>query len=1445
MKHSYLAALLLGAGLLAGSPAVEAQNIIPRPSSYTAATGSFTFTSGTKVACEDLPDSLETEAQRFIEAFNTASGLGITASADAPDGVICEQVSNASLGAEGYKLVVRPESIKVQAQTAAGFFHAFQSLKMLLPRNVMAEKADPTVTEYSVTACTITDVPRFGYRGFMLDCARHFFSVDQIKRMLDVMAYYKMNRFQWHLTDDQGWRFEMPKYPKLQTIAASRQGSYNVDPVHGRYYDADQYGPYYYTVEDMKEVVAYAAERHIMVIPEIEMPGHMCAAITAYPEFSCTPYGAHRVWNDGGISTDVLNIANPAAIQFCKDILDELTEIFPAPYIHIGGDECPSSAWESNEDCLALKDSLGYTNIRGLQSHFTNSLIEYMANKEDPAKRRHLIAWNESVTAGGSDLDLLRNKDLTIMCWVGAENASNTAQNLGLPTIITPQPQWYINRKQSPRPGEVHNAGGGTDATLQIVYNHRPTIRQKTLGVQGTFWCEHVSSDWVLEYQALPRLIAMAEVGWTEDDRRDFDNFLTRLRVDTTLLNYGDYAWCDYLVREEGGTFVAPEEGKYYRLDSRAGSPRAGRSIALLCKDSPALEDYAANGAKAGVLWSEASISDEADTLRKYQRWQFVADPDGSGKYAMVCEAWPNGSVSPSPSATTTDGLWSYDYTTRHYNFILNDSQYFGTDGDAHYYAIRSDQLTVEAKYMNMAASAKQLRINVYNKPDDGNGGLFTFTDLTPYEPTTPQPGAYYRLVTRATDTRSGRAIELVCKDSPLVTDEATQATVGQLWSNTPITDEADTIQKYQYWQFVADPDGSGKYAIVNKAWPEGSVNPTATSTELSGRWTYDYTTRHYNFALGAGGNVGNANGVDFYDISSDQHPGYYFNSAGVGQKMAINVYNKPEDTSAGIFNLEPEHAVPSVDYESIPSGEATYRIENVSPYKPGLRLTDNGTATLGYSTSAWSNDAWTVTASEASGGQQTITLTNTTTGRSVATAASPVLMGETPVELTLAADADFGDFTINTAEGAKLYPIGENYSIDGGTVYADLSALYPQGSNWRFTEVVRAVYTARDAEGKLIGTYTCTVEKGQPYTPAVPEITGYECTTDPATLTGTDNAQADLAYDVTYRRTTYTATLRSLDPNGLLIAETDTVVPVEKAAAFSWTAPDMGEFYTFASSGTSDVLTLESDSLIDLVYNTEALPSFAEALEPVSEIEDGHYYLLFNNTNVESGQRSGFLSVNPTNRQIVTSYAIEGTPAHVWKAEKSGDGFKLMSSNGLYIPRLSNSANINVGTTADTFTFTRDGDNWTIQGSNGTYFNGKAGAFTGWSGPHPYKVYTFRTAPYYSITYTCTRDGRYSVGLGTYTFYVAAGQPYTLECPVDAPNGYRYVTCSEKQTSGIMTKNLEVTYDFTRRPVDVGIDAIENGQAGDKAWYDLSGRRVSNPQKGVYIHQGKKVVLP
>ncbi len=1275
MKNTYLAALLCGAFLLPGM-ASQAQTIIPRPATYTAeAEGTFTFTSATQVACTSLPDSLKAEAERFVEAFNRASGLGITAAATATEGITCVQSDDDALADEGYRLSVTSTGITVEARTAAGFFYAFQSLKMLLPRNVMAEVADASVTAYSVPACTIADEPRFEYRGFMLDCSRHFFSVDELKRILDVMAYYKMNRFHWHLTDDQGWRFEMPAYPRLQTIGSTRQGSWNVDPVHGQYYTADEYGPYYYTVEQMKDIVAYAAERHIEVVPEIEMPGHMSAAIAAYPEFSCDPYASHPVWSSYGISTGVLNVANPDAIQFCKDVLDELIDIFPCEYIHIGGDECPTTDWSANDDCLALMDSLGITNVRALQSHFTHELVEYMAGKEDPAQRRRLIAWNESVTASGTDTELLSGDDLTIMCWTGAENASNVAEGLGMQTILTPQPQWYINRKQSPREGEVHNAGSGTDATLQVVYEHKPTIRSKTIGVQGTFWTEWVSSDWLLEYQSLPRLIAMAEVGWTQDNLRDFDDFLTRLRVDTTLLNYGGYAWCDYLV-----------------------------------------------------------VEDELEGVDEEQ---------------------------------------------------------------------------------------------------------------------------YYRLATMATDARAGRVIELVCDDSPLISSLG--ATVGYLWSNDPITDENDTILKYQYWKFVADPDGSGKYAMVNKAWPEGSVNPTTVSggTTTSDRWSYDYTTRHYNFSLGANGNSGTSGNYDYYAISSDQHSGYYFNSSLSGQYYAINIYNNPADGSSGLFTFQPEdEGDDEGDNEPAAYGtisDATvYRISNTSDYYEGIGLSDNGKTTLGYASDAWSNDAWTVSATESQDGVQTITLTNVTTGRSVSSVGSPTALGDAAANITATYDTEYGGFTLASSAGALLYPIGTRYCIDPGTLYADADATYPQGTHWNFTEVVRATYTARDTEGNLIGTYARSVEKGQPYTPEAPEIANYACTTDLATLEGTESATTDLAYELTYERTGYTATLRAADPNDILIARTDSTVATTDATAFAWTAPDLGEYYTFASADAANPLTLISDTVINLSYATDALPSFAEALDPVTEIVDGAYYLIYDNSNADDGDRCGYLSVHPTTHQVITAYTVEGTPAHVWQAVQNGTGFRLKSLDGLYIPSLPNGSAVTAGSSGDTFTFTLDGESWTIQGTNGRYFNGNSGSLTGWSSAHPYKLFTFRTAPYYSITYTVRRTANgtsySSVGLGTYTFYVEAGADYTLECPVDAPSGFPYLLCDTEQTSGTMTGNLEVTYTYITQSLATGIDQVvntEDGQQADGAWYDLSGRRVKSPSKGIYIQQGRKVALP
>lgn len=1257
MKNFIKLFLALSLGTAALMPEAGAQTLIPKPMSQTAGEGTFTFTAETQVSCGNLPDSLKAEAEGFVKAFNTASGLGIETTSAADAAIVCTVPADDELGNEGYRLDVTPERITVQARTAAGFFYAFQSLKMLLPNNVMAEKADPRVSAYSVPAVAITDRPRFGYRGFMLDCSRHFWTVGQLKRMLDVMAYYKMNRFHWHLTDDQGWRFEMPKYPRLTTVGATRQGSYDVDMKYGRYYVADQYGPYFYTVEDMKEIVAYAAERHIEVIPEVEMPGHMTAAMTAYPEFSCTPYGAHRVWNDGGISGDVLNIGNPEAVQFCKDILDELAAIFPSRYIHIGGDECPSAAWETNAECQALYAELGLTSYRALQSHFTHELAQYMASKEDPKDRRKLIAWNESVTAGGSDTELLKEDGLTIMCWTGADNASSVAEQLGMPTILTPQPQYYINRKQSTEPDEVFNAGNGTDCTLEVVYNHQPQVRAGTIGVQGTFWCEHVSSNEGLEYQALPRLIALAESAWTPQSGKDFNDFVERLRADTALLNYGGYTYAThYIETGEETEKVMPEAGAYYRLATRATGDRAGRSIQLV-RDGAAIDKAA--GAQPGKLWSNTPITDATDPDYAYQRWQFVEDPERPGYYAMVCQAAPEGSVNPQTGTATSD-RWTYDYSTRHYGFILGEGSYYGNDGASHFYAIRSE--AHEGFYMNSALGGQQWAINVYNNPVDGNGGLFTFI-------------------------------------------------------------------------------------------PEQTATPPA---------------------------------------------------------------------------------------QSVTDGR-TYRIESTAANLKGLRWADNGDATLGYARQPWCNDAWTVTASAAGDGTQAITLTNATTGRAVSSAEAPVRLDATPATLTLTYDAEEESFTVADGQQRLFIPVGEGYAVNPGTFAPTAGALVPQGSHWRFVEVARATYRATDTEGRLIGTFTQSVEKGLPYTPQPPVIDNYVCVTDPATLTGSDNVTEDLSYDVTYRRTGHTATVDAVDPSGNLISRSTTALTPEEAQRFTWQVPEL-PYYSFVSASADRSLVLTGDTLITATYETDAYPSFAERLEPVTELEAGKYYLIYDNSSETN--RNGYLFFDPLTNQVKSNYTVEGTPAYVWKLEEASRGFTVQATNGLYIPMLGSGRNITLSQYGETFTFTYDGTDWTIQGiRNGLYFNGNDGAFTGYTSPHPYRIYRFRTEPYFAIRYTCRTEDGTAVGRSVYTFFVKAGQPYRLECPVEAPYGYPVVECSEEETSGTMTHSLDVVYTFKKEVTD-GIDTVTTDEA-EGPWYDLSGRRVTRPGKGIYIRNGQKVAFP
>lgn len=714
--------------------AQEFVNLTPRPKTMTVGTGTLTLPSSFVVSYTGLDEAQVAEVENFVTAFNAATGYAATAQADATSALFNVSMlpSSSTVGTNGYTLNVTADGVAIQAKDVLGLFYAFQSVKKILPANVMAGVADASVTAYTLPIVSITDEPRFAYRGFMLDVARHFFTVEEVKRMIDVMSYYKMNAFHWHLSDDQGWRVEIKKYPKLTSVGSIAPNSRFTDMDEcTQYWINKPYGPYFYTQEEIKDVVAYAQARHIDVIPEIDMPGHFCAALAAYPEFSCTPTGSHTVQTDGGIYSDVMNVANPDAVQFTKDVLDELMELFPYDYLHIGGDECPTTAWESNAECQAAYKAQGLTSYRQLQSLFIKELADHVK-----AKGRKLAVWNEAITASGADTDLMQETGATVYCWTSPEAAVTKANGLGLPSIYTPWGPYYINRKQGSSSTDPPGAGDGTDH-VQKTYNTTPPTAT-SLGVQGTFWTEHVSDREYMEWLALPRLLAVAEAGWTPQANKDFADFQERMTADTTLLNYGGYRYCKYYMlgedSEDDGKVMplsnTDEKKYYYRLISGGtDATRLDRCIELLSSTSSLLTTYSSYGAQAGRLWTNTQAA-EGDENYDYQWWSVEEDPDNPGKYALVCKAIPEGSVNPNPTANSTSGRWTYDNTTKNYNFELGTGAY-GTKNNNYYYSIASDQ--VSGKYFNSSMSGQGLAVNVYSAPTDGAGGQWEFSPLEDY----------------------------------------------------------------------------------------------------------------------------------------------------------------------------------------------------------------------------------------------------------------------------------------------------------------------------------------------------------------------------------------------------------------------------------------------------------------------------------------------------------------------------------------------------------------------------------------------------------------------------------------------------------------------------------------------------------------------------------------
>lgn len=528
-------------------------NLTPAPANMTVGTGVFRIPAGMKITAQGLTPEMQSEVTKFISDFNKSTGLGI---GEGKNGRMTVRL-NKEIATEGYNLDVTAKGIVLEASSPAGLFYGLQTIKKILPANVMAGTNYPRQKSYELPVVSIQDRPAYGYRGFMLDVSRHFFTADEIKRMLDVMSYYKLNRFHWHLTDDQGWRLPMDKYPLLTTVGATAPDVVITDYRAKKQYKAGKpYGPYSYTKEEIKDIVDYAKKLHIEVVPEVDMPGHFVAAMVAYPELSCDPKADRKVLDHGGVSRDVLNVANPAAVKLGEDVIDQLAELFPYPYIHIGGDECPTVAWENNADCRALMEKEGMKNPRQLQNRF----IKQMADRAAKHGKK-LYVWNEALTEEGADSAMLKNIDATVFCWVGVPQAVKKATSNGLGAIFTPIGPYYINRRQSrdAAPG----AGPGNDDVKRtyttVPFTTAVGSKDNCLGVQGTFWTEHVSDPDYMEYLALPRLIAIAEAGWTPQEKKDFADFQKRMTADAQLLDLGGYKYTRLYMLQPVGSSTGPD----------------------------------------------------------------------------------------------------------------------------------------------------------------------------------------------------------------------------------------------------------------------------------------------------------------------------------------------------------------------------------------------------------------------------------------------------------------------------------------------------------------------------------------------------------------------------------------------------------------------------------------------------------------------------------------------------------------------------------------------------------------------------------------------------------------------------------------------------------------------------------------------------------------------
>ena len=502
--------------------------IVPRPMEATAVKGDYTVTAKTVVATTEA--ELVRSAELFVAYVEKDLGAKLVVKQEKKGGIVLS--TDKSLAAEEYTLKVSSKGVEIVGGTPAAVFYGLQSLRQLISAGEVVKKG------VKLTGVAVKDMPLLGHRGAMLDVCRYFYTVAEVKRFIDIMAIHKLNRFHWHLTEDQGWRIEIKKYPNLVKIGSKRKETIMGHNRTSKVYDGTPHGGYY-TQEEIKDIVKYAAERYIEVIPEIDMPGHMVAALASYPELGCRDekFEVRTRW---GISKDVLCAGKESTFEFIEGVLEEVVSLFPSQYIHYGGDECPRHRWKECPLCQKRIQEEGLKDEHELQSYFMHRVEKFLAKHN-----RKVIGWDEIIYGG-------INKSATIMLW--NDKNREKAVSLGNDVILTPKYYCYMDYYQTNRP--LSNKEGlmiheKRILTIRKAYSLnpyeflQPSEYGRIKGVQANLWTEYVPNFQEVQLNLLPRLAAIAEVGWTIGER-NFDEFTVRMHHLRNLYDKNGITYAPY-----------------------------------------------------------------------------------------------------------------------------------------------------------------------------------------------------------------------------------------------------------------------------------------------------------------------------------------------------------------------------------------------------------------------------------------------------------------------------------------------------------------------------------------------------------------------------------------------------------------------------------------------------------------------------------------------------------------------------------------------------------------------------------------------------------------------------------------------------------------------------------------------------------------------------------